>query len=296
MYICIYLYEKQKMPTEKQPYTIDTQRHLYMAQTRPEYLGSLPRTNFRELPENERRSHLRTAFSKGALAAAERAEAEQGETSLNAALFKVSASIHGFERGIKNLGEIRTAYKGIRTRNMDPETFAEFDNAKNDVQQFNEVITNVIEVGGNRMSFDQLMNFLMTTYRATHGESPSAFESHARDVIVGMRDEVNFKLALMAAGMEVGDTTRKDDRKGKDMEVEGVPIDTKAGRHQAEEAKARARREGHNPDLIVYSGIKYGDYTGGLILPFHKLQEIGERARPAIQRAVDSVHPGRKIA
>lgn len=284
------------MPSEKQSHTIDTRHHLYKAQTSPEYRGSLPRTDFHELPESERRAHLRSAFSKGALAAAERAENERGQTDLDAALFKLSGSIHDFEESYKDLGEIRAAYKGIRTYQMDPETRAEFSEGKRNIRKFNEAVRNVIEVGGKRLGFDQLVNFLVTTYTATHGESPTAFELHAREVVAGMREEVNFKLALMAAGVEVNDVEDKDEEKGGDMEIEGVLIDTKASYSLVERARAKARAERRNPNVIVHSGITEEDYGGKLVLPFHKLQEVGKKNIPVIQRAVSSVHPGRKVA
>ena len=215
--------------------------------------------------------------------------------SLKAALARLTFFIHNFEHSYKELGEIRGAYRGSRLRFMKPKIRHEFKEAKKDIRHFNDALRDVIENSGD-MTFNELMDFLATAYTTAHGESPNSFINHARDTLIGARNEVAFEQILTTAGIKFDKGTDQDDARGGDVLIEDVRIDTKTSWLKTERTKASARARGYNPDRIIWSHINQEDYDGKLTLPLYKLRELAKKVQPDVERAVASVHPGRKIA
>lgn len=211
---------------------------------------------------------------------------------LRAALSKLTLFVHSFEHSYMELGRIRNKYNH---RFMNIRARQKFKRFKKEIRGFNDALRDVIEKSGN-MTFDELINFLATTYTAAHGKSPSSFISHARDTIIGARNEVAFEQILTTAGITFNEGTDEDDARGGDVLVENVRIDTKTSWRKTEKAKAHALAHGYNPDRVVWSHINQDDYEGRLTLPAYKLQELAAKVRPDIERAVASVRPGHKLA
>lgn len=132
-----------------------------------------------------------------------------------------------------------------------------FREAKAMIRRFNDALQDIIDTGANHLSFDDLLNFMTTMYRKSHGSSPEAFKNEARSTLIGMRNELAVEQALIASGIEYEQGTDEDDAKGGDIIVNGVRIDIKSSHELAEEAKQQARdNSDHNRHCSCNSSRK----------------------------------------
>lgn len=251
----------------------------------PEYFASLPTRTHETATPDELVALRHRAFGQGALAAARRAEHNPTKTNLEKKLVTLTATFSSFEEGLRQARSMQTRIA------RDPQSYEARENfreGKARIRRFNDALQDVIDNGANHLSFDDLLNFMTTMYRKSHGSSPEAFKNEARSTLIGMRNELAVEQALLASGIEYEQGTDEDDSKGGDIIVNGVRIDIKSSYERAEEAKQQARDNGYNPDVIIWSRIRFPDFEGRLTLPFEKAQELGLQLRADIEKAVKS--------
>lgn len=268
---------------------LDPHRFTDSIRRHPDFLNSLPKTDFRELPVDERRSHVQRAMASGALSIAETIEKGRGEYDLNANLYRLVSQLQHFYSANKTIDSLRHSYGG--PKHMPYQEKDRFYDSKRQVIEFNHTLHEVINSGASQFNFNELLTFMTNIYTATSGqENAEDFYHHARTTLVGMRNEMAVEQMLINAGIEYDLGSLKQDAAGGDFIVNGVAIDVKASENSAEAARQKAMDGGYDPNTILWSHIEFDDFNGELTLPFEKSNEIFARFKPDLDRALASEH------
>lgn len=257
----------------------------------PEFLGALPKIDFRNLDPAERRAHQQRAIARGALSISRRLEHEKGEHDLDAHLYKLVGKLDSFYSGSRAIDELRNRYG--TPRSMPPNVRQEFYHKKEDVTEFNHTLHEVMNVGARplgKTGFNDLLGFMTKMHVAAHGrETADDFYKKARETIIGIRNEMGTEQVLIAGGVDY-EIDPEMDRFGGDITVNNVPIDVKASPTSAKHAQEKARLEGRNPDTIIWSHINFEDFEGRLDLPRDTATAIFSKLKPDLDKAVRSHH------
>lgn len=249
----------------------------------PEFLGSFPTQDVREIPVSERRQHLQNAVATGALSIAKKLETEKGPYDLDANLYALVGNLNSFYESVKQLENLTKDYGSPRQMPLDKRR--SFYESKQDVIEFNHTLHEVINSGASKFGFNDLLVFMTNAHTASAGpETTKDFYDKARDRLIGMRNEMAFEQVLIYSGIEyeLGDTVQ--DATGGDFVIEGRPIDVKASEMSAKSAREKAARHGYDPSGIIWSHIDFDDYQGQLTLPYERVPDIAAKVKPELDK------------
>jgi hypothetical protein len=268
--------------------TLNPRRFTSTISRQSEFRAALPtEERFQALEDDEKRHYRKRAIAAGAISHASRLEKEHGGYDLDANLFRMVGELESFHTNKAIVTSLSETYGSPRTM---PEAIRDkFYRSKESVIGFNHTLREVINAGASRFSFDELLTFMTNMHIAGGGrETAAEFQGFARNALVGMRNEIAFEQVLIANDVEYELGTIEEDATGGDFIIEGVPIDIKSGLTATDEARKKARREGRNPDLIMWSHIREADYEGRLMLPYRKNGEVYSRLQSDLNRAISS--------
>jgi hypothetical protein len=157
-----------------------------------------------------------------------------------------------------------------------------------EVLKFNRALKELINVCGNRYTFDQLSGFLVNGHQILeHGKSmSSSLENSVQGAIIGMRNELAIEQMLSIADIDYSLGTIKQDMEGGDFIINGYAIDVTTSPERAREKQAEAQAYGNDPSLIVYSDLDKDDFMVNgvemLALPYSRADGIAEEFIPRI--------------
>lgn len=270
------------------PDTLDPNRFTSTIRRQPEFLEELPqREVFSKLAPEKKREYIQRAIAASALSIAGRIEKKKGEYDLDANLYRLVGELGDFYDDQRTLESLREQYDSPRF--MPDSERQLFYDAKENITQFNHTLREVINVGAAQFNFNDLLTFMTNMHIASNGrDTTGAFHEQARTAIIGMRNEMAFEQVLISGDYDYELGSVEQDATGGDFIIEGVPIDIKASERTAEEARDKARHEGRNPDLILWSHIHFEDYEGKLTLPYKKNADVLARVEGDIKQAISS--------
>jgi len=268
--------------------TLNPRRFTTAIQSQAEFRAALPtKERFQTLEDKDKQHYRKRAIAAGAISHATRLEKEHGEYDLDTNLFRMVGELESFHTNKAAISSLSETYGSPMA--MPQAIRDKFYRSKESVISFNHTLREVINAGASKFSFDELLTFMTNMHMAGGGrETAAEFQGFARDALVGMRNEIAFEQVLIANDVDYELGTVEEDATGGDFIIEGVPIDIKSGLTATDEARKKARREGRNPDLIMWSHIREADYEGKLALPYNKNGEVYTRLQSDLNRAINS--------
>lgn len=272
---------------QKPPLDLHPRRFVTAIRTQEGFLESLPTENFRGMEPSKKREHLQRAIASSAFTIANEREQTHGDSDLDAHLFRLVGSLGSFYEGAQTLDTLGQRYRS--RRDMSPGAARKFATSKEDVISFNHTLREVINVGASKLSFDDLLQFMVKMHVESGGrESMQSFEQQARNRLVGMRDEMAFEQMLIAGDVNYRIGEPEEDAIGGDFIVEGIPIDVKSSEFTARDAKRRATERNRNPHRIIWSHIRPQDYNGRLTLTYDQSKALFSEIEPELAQAIPS--------
>lgn len=274
-----------KTNTQEQTKTLETRRFIESIQQDPAFAETISTQRLSELDPRQRREHLVGAVAAGALSIATELEEERGEYDLDANLYRLVGKLGAFYKSSVIIDELREKYES--SRDMPQTEKRVFYSNKDTVTEFNHILGEVINAGASKFTFDELLTF-MTNMHAASGnrENTGDFYTHAKRALIGMRSELAVEQVLIANGIDYSLGDLEQESKGGDVIINDIPIDIKSSLQATERAKERAKRNGWNPDRIVWSHITPKDFDGKLTLPYDRIEEIFARIKPDLDKAI----------
>ncbi|HEX6416141.1 MAG TPA: hypothetical protein VFZ62_01315 [Candidatus Saccharimonadales bacterium] len=269
--------------------TLNPRRFTSAIQSQTEFRAALPTAErFQALEDKDKQHYRKRAIAAGAISHAMRLEKERGEYDLDANLFKLVGELESFYTNKSTITSLSDAYEGgppTMPRHIKDKFYA----SKDAVISFNHTLREVINAGASRFDFHELLTFMTNMHMAAGGQKTAAnFQELAKDSLVGMRNEIAFEQILIANDIDYELGSVEQDATGGDFIIEGVPVDVKSSPSAVEKARQKAMREGRDPNLIMWSHIRFEDYEGKLTLPYEKNGAVFARVEPYIDRAIRS--------
>lgn len=237
----------------------------------PAYAEGLPRQNLAELSDDDRRAVRRNAMAHSAMSLSQQREKDHGPYDLDANLYQLMAATEPFFEAQHNIDDFRFRTKDVDWRTVPQEDKADYRQARQTLTDFNHIVREIIEIGGGKFNFNQLVTFMTNVHIANGGaKSANAFAQMAESCVSGMRVEVGDEQALIHSGIEFEVGTKDQDIHGGDFFIDGVGFDIKHSQNRVEKERAIARSRGDDPNVIIWSHIEDDYFNGQLILPADK--------------------------
>jgi hypothetical protein len=272
---------------------LDPNRFIARIHTNATFLARLPRTNLRELSKKAYERSLHRAIAARVLPSKAQIIPTQ-EQSLDDNLFKLASRLQNFYQDSRTLDQLRDRYG--RPQNMPPKDKDRFYDSKDAVISFNDTLVEVINGGASLFDFEELLTFMIDVFAATSDQHQAHdFHGYAREAIVGMRNEMAVEQILIAGGVEYRSGTIKEDSKGGDYFIDGVPIDFKSNEDSAKRARMRAEEGGYDGSAILWSHVRFEDFDGKLMLPYDRAVAIFAELKPDLD-AVIAAHKQSQVA
>jgi len=271
--------------------TLNPAHYINAISRQPDYVEARLSLLAENLTQDEIIAERRKAIGRGAISAFENSREQLGEFDLETRLMGLVSHLPDF-LGLKTeLDEYQARYHGLANSEIPKYERIVFKENKRRMISFNHSLKEVIELGHQKISFNELLNFMTDMHIAINGHATAEqFHNLARQNLYGMRNEVAVEKILLRysdfESIEMGD--EDDDWRGKDIIIDGTPIDVKAGHQNASWLKQKAQVKGYNPDLIVWSHIRAGDYAGKLELPDEACEKIAPALIADIEKAIES--------
>jgi hypothetical protein len=263
---------------------LDPERFITRIQTNARFLDRLPKTSRQEPLEGERGHSFHRAIATRAFRS-HLTKQQVTKPSLDTSLFKLAAGLKDFYEDSRTLDYLRDHYG--RPQNMSPSDRDRFYDSKSTIINFNDTLVEVIDVGAAHFDSEELLTFMTDVFAATSGQHhASDFRERAREAIVGMRNEMAVEQILTAGGVEFRRGTAKEDSKGGDYFIEGVPIDFKSNEDSTRRARMRAEEGGYDSSAILWSHVTPEDFGGELTLPYDKRLAIFAELQPELDAAI----------
>lgn len=274
---------KTNMTLQASDDILTPERYLRRLRTHTDFLGRLPKN---ELPDQP---YLKRRIAAGAFRSY--VEKRPKANDLEANLFKLVRGLDRFYRDSRTLDYLRHHYG--RPQNMSPHDKDRFYDSKDTIINFNDTLVDVIGAGAERFDFDELLAFMTNVFSAlSGGHHVRDFEERAREAIVGMRNETAVEQLLTAGGVEFRRGSIKEDSKGGDYFIDGIPFDFKSNEMSAERARMKAEEGGYDGGTILWSHVHSEDFEGKLALPQAKRQAIFAELKPELDAAIQAhKHP-----
>ena len=210
-----------------------------------------------------------------------------GTPSLEAHLLKLVKGLSRFYRDSRTLDHLRLRYG--RPQNMPPYEKDRFYDSKDTIISFNDTLVDVIGEGADRFDFDDLLTFMSNVFSLINGNHHTRdFEERAREAIIGMRNEVAVEQILTAGGVNFRRGTIKEDSKGGDYFIGGVPFDFKSNELSAQHARMKAEEGGYDSGTILWSHVHPEDFEGKLAIPYDRRLKIFAELKPELEAAIAS--------
>jgi len=268
---------------------LDSRRFIQEINQTPEFLDNLPRTPRSEMSSEALRGARINAIGQGASALAiryDQNEMRDPNGELNSHLYNMIATVNDFYEAQQSADAFRKRYGHTKFRNINRPEVDAFKSDKQTITEFNHLLTEIINLGAEKFSFNELLTFMTQQYAASSGETNTRkFQGKAFSAIDGMRNEFNVEQLLIKNDIEFKKGTIAQDAQGGDIFVNRTPIDLKSSWMSAERAKIAAQEQGYNPNRIIWSGIEFEDFEGQLLLPAHTEARVMKRLIPAINKA-----------
>jgi hypothetical protein len=265
---------------------LNPDRFVSRIQTHADFLSRLPRTSPDEYSEKARGRFFHRAIAARAFRSPVTKQPPQKQ-SLDANLFKLAAGLKDFYEDSRTLDYLRNRYG--RPQNMPPRDKDRFYDSKLTIISFNDTLVEVIDAGASQFDSEELLTFMTDVFSATNGgQHASDFRERAREAIVGMRNEMAVEQILAAGGVDFRRGTAKEDSKGGDYFIEGVPFDFKSNEDSARRARMRAEEGGYDSGTILWSHVTPEDFEGKLTLPYDKRVTIFAELKPELDAAIAS--------
>jgi hypothetical protein len=270
---------------------LNPQRFLTQIGRTPEVMTGMSRRPGEELTPEEVRARRIAALGNGASALA-RSKEKISATRLEANLFDIIANVNDFYEAQNSLDVFRNTHGATPLQEINSDEVDAFKADKQTITRFNHLILDVIDASAvtnpnePNINFQDLVRFMTQQYAIISGEGNTAkFQAMARSTVLGMRNEFAVEQILIKNGVEFDSGNEKDDARGGDIIVNNMRIDLKASEDRAAAAQARAIENGYNPDRIIWSQIRSGDFRGELTLPPEAEERIAQDLIPLINRA-----------
>jgi hypothetical protein len=255
----------------------------------PEFQAAMPRPDTDLFSVPELRQSRRRAVAKGAAGVALRLERERGAYDLDANLTAMIAQLDDFFFSSCRIEKLREHSTTGSYRGTSEAMQRQLRSDAQKVSAFNGTLREIINVGGNKFNFNELLAFMTNQHIAIGGhDTQDSFHELARTHLVGARDECAVEQVLTVSGIDFERGTAEQDAVGGDFIVDGVPLDFKSSPAATAKGKESARRHGTNPDRVVWSHIKPEHYQGGLVLPSGLNKSVADQLLPDIYRALES--------
>lgn len=229
----------------------------------------MPRLDLDESQSERFQQQRLNAIKLGSIAVASELTQERGDYDLDANLFNLTSQISDFYHGQTAVDEFRDQYSHMPWHQIPKHAKEQFKHDKQAVTGFNHAVKEVINAGGNKLDFNDLLVFVTHMGQQINRDADQKqFHAMARESLIGMRNEVAFEQILIAADLdyEVGD--EDDDAKGADFIINGIPVDVKASQFGVERSRQQARDHGYSNRGVVWSHVDFEDFNGKLTLPF----------------------------
>jgi hypothetical protein len=264
-------------------YNLDPNRFITRIRTSDEFLGSLPKSDLRELPGDKREQALHRAIAAGALSLADH-ERQQSSNELDASLLELVSGMQEFYEDSRRLEHLREEYGS--PRNMSRTVKDQFYDCKETIIRFNDTLGEVINNGASQFNFGELLTFMTNMFSASNKHHVADFHEKAREAIIGMRNEMAVEQLLIVGGVEFRRGTPEEDERGGDFIIEGVPIDFKSKEFYAEKDRRDAEERGYDGSGILWSHINFEDFEGKLALPYDKCEAAFAKLKPELDAAI----------